>query len=608
MLSPDTYLFPYFLVTLFLLLLFGIATFRNPDSSLRTFSGYGLLALPILYFFYIIYSHTVNIPFTDDYELLKSFYRLMHAPEPMERVKSWFEQVNQHRFAFERVVMLSIYQVMGSEDIKAQIIVGDLFLLGILYLLYRLWKAEGLSFAAFLPVPFLVFNLIYHENAIWGIAAIQNTALIFFAMLAAYALSFNSTRSYYGALVCTIVITFVSGSGIAVWLIGLIIMGLQKRYRQMIIWVVVAGLVGLFYFLFDYVYLEGDNSALFNNLFYNLIYGLSFMGGTFYMDRPHPMPSAYYLDVLVSVLAGAVLVAIFIWFSLRIILQKSTTVRWTYWFLLGSMLFLLATGAMLVLSRPVSINIIWGGEIFARRYMIFGMIFMACCYLAVVMLLRNNATVSRLFVGVSLVLAVGINLASYYISLQHVRIYREDLLIDTYYWPTHRMLLTTGEDYGQKFFWNHPTMMTNLVQNLDQSGLYQYPAHPLTPLTTTLASVPVRNNPADKGIMNIKSEKKPGWERVIKNRVTLTYKLPDEPAEELKYVALRSDKHLFLLPAVPEPRPFLDFLRTGNYYSSEYTYSFWGTKFLKGTYEIWLLYVDGSGKWSRTPTEQTLNL
>ncbi|WP_247234039.1 hypothetical protein [Telluribacter sp. SYSU D00476] len=568
-----------------------------------------MVVLPIIYFFYIIYSHAVDIPFTDDYELLQSFYKLLYAPEPLDRVKAWFEQVNQHRFAFERAVMLGIYQLAGSENIKMQIIVGDLFLLGILFLLYRLWRAEGLSLAAFVPVPFLLFNLIYHENAIWGIAAIQNTSLIFFAMLAAYALSLNTTRGYYGALACTVTITFVSGSGLAVWPIGLLILFLQKRYKHMGIWIAAAVAVGLFYFLFDYEYIKGDNAALFSHLFYNLIYGLSFMGGTFYMDRPHPHPSSYYLDVIVSVVAGAVLITIFVLFFLRILQQKSASVRWTYWFLLGSMLFLLATGAMLVLSRPVSVNIIWGGEVFARRYMIFGTVFLVCCYLAVVLLIKSYpATIMRAWVGASLVLAVGVNLASYYISLHQVRIYREDLIADTYYWPTHQMLLTTGQDYGQKFFWNHPTMMTDLTRNLDRSGLYRFPVHPLTPLTASLASVPVQEDPEQKGIMDIKSEQKPGWAGMVKNRVTLAYELPEEPTGELKYVALRSDKHLFLLPAVPRPNPFMDFVRTGNYYGTEYKYSFWGTKLLTDTYEIWLLYVDQAGNWSRTATGQVLNL
>lgn len=79
--------------------------------------------------------------------------------------EAFFKQVNQHPFAFERSSISLIYKILGNQNIKAKIIIGNAFLLGILYLFIKIFKNSQISYFYFTPVTVLLFNLTYFENA-----------------------------------------------------------------------------------------------------------------------------------------------------------------------------------------------------------------------------------------------------------------------------------------------------------------------------------------------------------------------------------------------------------------------------------------------------------
>ncbi len=113
-------------------------------------------------------------------------------------------------------------------------------MLGILYLFFLAFKKEKVSWHYFIPVPYILFNLVYFENAIWGIAAIQNTPLLFFAMLTAYFIGKPDKRSWIFAVLAAIVTMFISGSGMLTWIIGGVILLFQKRYKLLAQWIGIA--------------------------------------------------------------------------------------------------------------------------------------------------------------------------------------------------------------------------------------------------------------------------------------------------------------------------------------------------------------------------------
>lgn len=593
-------LFEYFVLVLVLVLLFGLTFLSKSLQKFRNFLGISLIIVPVGYFYIILNAHVLNIPYEDDYNLLETIYNLKHGSGFINTAKVLFEQVNQHRFAFERIVMLIMVLFTGTVNIKLQIMLGNLFMLGILYLFFLAFKKEKVSWHYFIPVPYILFNLVYFENAIWGIAAIQNTPLLFFAMLTAYFIGKPDKRSWIFAVLAAIVTMFISGSGMLTWIIGGVILLFQKRFKLLAQWIGIAVVLILFYFLFDYQFISTGHGKVWEHPVFNLIFIFGFWGNALYLDIPHPLTPVFYKDMVLCVILGMGILTVFLAWVLRIFVSKD--IPWTTWFLLGAFMFLMGTGAMFIVSRPSTNFLMYGGNIFSRRYMIFGVVLLAIAYVGLVFLVKNYKNISLSIFGLSLIGCLALNFVSYFYSIRSIREQHEKLSLDGYYWKNYNTLLSVGFNYGDKPFWNHPTKMNNLIKNLEKDGLlHLYESDKLPPANRLIretekageyASKPkiqlgLKNNDDNVPIRYITFETKNG-----------VYPKPD-------YFVLVSDQYVNLLPAIPVPNSLSDFLKKRTYYDDKYSYSFYKRKVPKGKFDIWLL-LGENGKWESHYTREKI--
>ena len=384
----NPYLFEYFGLVLVLLFFFIVSCFFRKLFVLKKWLGISLIVVPVAYFYIILESHTINIPFTDDYNLLETVHNFRSSNSFLDSVKILFEQVNQHRFAFERIVMLIMVFLTGTVNIKMQILIGNLSMLGILYLLFLPLKKEQVTWYYFIPVPYMLFNLVYFENAYWGIAAIQNTPLLFFAFLSAYGVGRQDRKGWYIGLFFALIATFTSGSGLLTWIVGAVILGFQKRFKLLALWLGIATCVFLFYFLFDYYLIVSDGKKVWEHPVFNTVFLLGFWGNALYLDIPHPLVPVFYKDLVWCVILGAGIgLVFFVWF-LKTCLGRSLTR--SHWFLWGALMFSMGTGAMFVISRPLANYLMYGGNVLSRRYMIFGVVLAATVYVCVLLLTKNS--------------------------------------------------------------------------------------------------------------------------------------------------------------------------------------------------------------------------
>ncbi len=163
------------------------------------------------------------------------------------------------------------------------------------------------------------------------------------------------------------------------------------------------------------------------------------------------------------------ILTVFLAWLVRIFVSKD--IPWTNWFLLGAFMFLMGTGAMFIVSRPATNFLMYGGNIFSRRYMIFGVVLLAIAYVGLIFLVKNYKNISLSIFGLSLIGCLALNFVSYFYSIRSIREQHEKLSLDGYYWKNYNTLLSVGFNYGDKPFWNHPTKMNNLVKNLEKDGL-----------------------------------------------------------------------------------------------------------------------------------------
>jgi hypothetical protein len=607
LLIDNPYLFEYFGTVLILLIMFGIASQAESLTALKALLGVALMLVPIGYFYAILSAHAVNVPYTDDFVLLETVQKFREAPNFLEATKVLFEQVNQHRFAFERLVMLAMVSLTGTIDIKVQILLGNLFLLGILYLFFRAFRKEGVSWYYFIPVPYLLFNLVYYENANWGIAAIQNTPLIFFAFLTFYGLNKGSTKWLVASLLTAVVTTFISGTGMLTLLIGALLLVFQQRYKFLLVWVACTAGAILFYFLFDYTFIDSKAESLWTHPIYNGLLLLGFWGNALYLDIPHPLYPAFYPDMVACAILGLGIGLVFLAWILRFFLVSEKN-RSSYWFLVGAFLFMLGTGAMFVLSRPLDTYFMYGGSIFSRRYMLFGVVLAGLAYLSLVIMGKRNHYYQTSVALLGIAAFVLLNFQSYFSSIVQLRKQREELLVDAYYWKNYTTFLTAGNNFGDIPFWNHPTRMKELVRSVETGGLSNLLASDRFPASGQLHTQAINDTMVFGGRFFVKST-------IRNNDANL-------PAEYLHFYAaadstfqpshflLASQKHTLLLPAIPVVNSWADFIEKRTYYSSLYHYGLYRTKMPAGKFGSWVLAdaPDTPGRWEAWATRNTVTL
>ena len=602
----NSYLFEYFVVVLVLLLFFGAAFFFKSEK-LKNWFGIGLLIAPIIYFFLTLDAFIINVPLSDDYNLLETIYNFKNESDFVSAVKILFEQVNQHRFAFERIIMLIMVFFTGTVNIKFQIILGNLFMLGILYLFFRTFKKERISWFYFIPVPYVLFNLVYYENAFWGIAALQNTPLIFFAFLSSYGVSRQDKYGWILGAIAALITTFVSGSGLLAWIVGAIILTLQKRYKLLAYWLIIAVGVFLFYFFFDYYFITSEGEKVWKHPIFNTIFLLGFWGNALYLDVPHPTISVFYKDMVLCVFLGIGIGILFCTWLLRIFLSKKP--QWNDWFLLGAFMFVMGTGAMFVISRPLNNFLMYGGSIFSRRYMIFGVVLLATAYLVLIIATKNFKYINRVAAGLGLVSFIFLNFFSYFSSIPQIRRQYEDLSLDPFYWENYNAFLTTGNNFGDVPFWNHPTRMKNLIKGLEASGLSKIHDSNQFPEFRKVLLETENKTEIYKGKFDVKVDyRHDGFNNLVKH---LTFQTEKDSDLLPSYFILASKDHTIILPALPVANSLMNFLATRTYYDDKvYQYPLFRTKLPAGKYDVWIMSAKNTaaGKWESRNTRKKVFL
>ncbi|MCF0074757.1 hypothetical protein LZD49_30000 [Dyadobacter sp. CY261] len=595
----NPHLFEYYSVVVAMLLLFGVTFFIKKIQPWRQWLGIGLIVAPVLYFFILLDAHVVNIPYTDDFNLLETVQKLRHSRGFVEMLEVLFEQVNQHRFAFERIVMLIMFVLTGAINIKTQIIIGDLFLLGISYLLYINFKKENISWYLFIPVPYILFNLVFFENAYWGIAALQNTPLIFFAFLTAHGLARQDKKGLWIAIIAALLTTFTSGSGMLTWIVGILILCFQKRFRSLLWWVLGSIVVLVFYFFFDYTFIPSPGAKVWDHPVFNLLYIFAFWGNALFLDVRHPLVQVFHEDLIACVLLGAAIALVFVIWVVRILVSRKP--GWANWFLWGALLFVMGTGAMFMISRPISDYVMYGGTVFSRRYMVFGVVLLATCYVCLIVILKDWGK-WRNALAIAAVLGFGtLNFVSYFLSIASIRKLHDELVIDGYFWKNYRTFLTVGELFTDVPFWNHPTRMSNLILSLESDGVTDFYQYYDMPAQQQLIRQTSQKAETFAGQFDAQFQYRNG----DYNRYMKYFKFSAAPEKEQKetfYFVLESARHNIVLPAVPVPNTFRDFIQKASYYSNNYQYALYKPKLPEGKYRAWIMSRGDSGKWESVYT------
>lgn len=226
-----------------------------------------------------------------------------------------------------------------------------------------------------------------------------------------------------------------------------------------------------------------------------------------------------------------------------------------------------------------------GGDVLSRRYMIFGATFICLGYLNLV---KENKRLLKIGVYCFIPIGLCLNISSYYTSLSDFYQQQQALLLDGYYWKNHKMLLSFGEKCGDKIGYNHPTYMISLINKIDSSGIYKLSQTESLPLVNLIKNSESNAEVIFEGkidtLVSIHNTIGQG------NKVRILFEgIKKLNKQNIQYFALKSQKNIFIIPAVPKTNSFENCVLTQSLNGLEFYYEIWKAKFLSDLYEIWVI-------------------
>lgn len=197
-----------------------------------------LIALPAALFNGVLFRHLVDLPISDDYDAVLRFLNEMVQAKGVAAKLSVLggEQHNEYKLFFGNAVAWAQFSLLGHVNFAWLCVLGDSAVLVVALLLWRMLlpgeKDLARRLAYFVPVAWLLFQLEYWETLNYAMAALQNLWVIVFCLGAIMCLQGRTRMAYSGAAVLYTLAIAASGEGFVLLPLGLVILGLQRRFAR----------------------------------------------------------------------------------------------------------------------------------------------------------------------------------------------------------------------------------------------------------------------------------------------------------------------------------------------------------------------------------------
>lgn len=404
-----------------------------------------LSLLPVLGFSWVWYRFAIDIPFWDDLFVVEnSLVPIDRAASVSEKLRYWFGWYTQteHRIVYNRLVFWLIHTLGGEINHRTAMIAGNLSLFGVGILFLKVFRQFGFPAKYWLPVPFLLFGLASYYNQFWGMGAVSNFTVVWFALASLYFLVQPTWGRFGLAVLFALASTLTLASGLLVWAVGVVLLFFQRRYAPLTAWALLTALTVAFY-VQGYVRPDWAPDPVRNalNLSGILRSFTGFLGAAF--DLLQPRQAAFvgyelfgteYRPSLLPVVAGAALFVFGTYALLSRVLwrfvlifsgkNKGESLVQPLLVLAGVLGFVLVTAVAAALNRA-------GGDLSAvvnSKYKIYSVLAVVACYTLGLWMLRGRQREGLFWAG--LVFAVCWHLAGYAQYLPNVLNTRQALRAD----------------------------------------------------------------------------------------------------------------------------------------------------------------------------------
>ncbi|MDZ7898181.1 MAG: hypothetical protein U5N85_09170 [Arcicella sp.] len=516
-----------------------------------TYFGWAFIALPIILYFYFLSEYSLNIPKWDDHALKSFILEFENANGFLAKSQTFFRQHNEHRIAFDRLITLLVFKVYGTIDYRWLMWVGNFTLIGTLIIFIKIFQKQKLPLWYFVPVSLIFFQLQLWENTFWGMAALQNFGIIFFIFGLIYLVCSEKKSHFYWSILFAFFATYTSGNGITVFPVCLVLLILQRRFKESIIFGIVSvALIGAYFYQYQ---MPPSNPPMEGIGFKKVIFGFfSFIGSAFDL-----MPNSSG-RIKLTIIAGGILfmisalITIYLIFNSKL-LKKNRILSYTELFALGSIMFLIGTAIVVTFTR------ISFGELglLTSRYKIYSILLSITLYLFIIS--KIELTNLKWLDFPLILIALGFNLIANYMNFKEVVNFRNQLISFAINW---------------KLQPEANTVKSNIV-------LYETPKFEL-----------------DRSISSIRESLK--LSPILQENLTKTVRgdgilLQNNKIQnqESVFFVVQSPNKTYLMPSLLVNYPINAFVKTGKYWQNGFEGEFNYNEFENGTYQLGLLTNDG---------------
>jgi len=257
------------------------------NQSIKTAASNVLICagiiLPPAFLFAMATKYMPNIPFLDDYDVILHFIlKYQNADSFWTSLSLFFEQHNEHRIAFGKLITLLVYHIWGQLDLRLLTFLGNLGLIGCLLVLYKMISIEQRDkFLYFVPISLLLFQFQYVETILWAMAALSNIFVLFFALLSLHMLNTEGRLNFLVAFLLAVLASFTQGMGIFTFAAAALLLVVKKNVRRFVVWLFLSGMVLGLYFVNYQKPPENPGITIFVAPLSTFKYFVTFLGSSF---------------------------------------------------------------------------------------------------------------------------------------------------------------------------------------------------------------------------------------------------------------------------------------------------------------------------------------
>ncbi|MBP8157726.1 MAG: hypothetical protein KAX93_05050, partial [Flavobacterium sp.] len=150
----------------------------------------------MIYFFYIFFKYTVNIPLNDDYDLINNFNDILDANSFTDKWRLFYLQHNEHRILYDKFWFYVSYR-LNHDGLNLNFLsfIGNLSLVALVVFYYFKLRKEFSGYFIVFPLSVLLLNLAFWENLTFSMACLSNFTFVVFALLSLHYITKNEVNN-----------------------------------------------------------------------------------------------------------------------------------------------------------------------------------------------------------------------------------------------------------------------------------------------------------------------------------------------------------------------------------------------------------------------------